>query len=461
MTKRIRTAIFGVLAILFLIAAPLTVLYALGWRFDFDQKQIYQTGIFYFKATPKNAEMYIDGQFQDRTDIFFGSILVNNLIPKDYNIEIRKPGYHSFAKNLPIVAKEVTEASNITLIPEQISLNPVLDKIETIYQSIENDLIITKETNEGRWGLKSFNLKNSVKSHLLDENEFSDFDSELVRVVISPDGNKLLLEIRIRTSDYYLLDISGEPTLTDLEYLDIGSIDEIHFLRDDLLIIQTIVERNQQITTLNKVDVENAEIEPWAFKDAVTVSVFGNNVYYLNNTGALLKLNQNLENPEKLNISNINYSKNKDYQIIISEPHLFLKSGSSLYFLDPKTRLFKLVSDNVLGQAISPDNKKIAHWDNHEIRVMYLEPQYDQPTREKNENIFITRFSGEIKDVYWYNNFYLIFDVDNTIKVSETDNRDKLNIVDSMESKHQGFFWINQKLYLLNEDTLLSSDILQ
>ena len=62
MTHRTRNVLFITLFILFLITAPIVVFYSLGWRFDWETKRIVQTGVFYFRVWPKNAQLYIDGE---------------------------------------------------------------------------------------------------------------------------------------------------------------------------------------------------------------------------------------------------------------------------------------------------------------------------------------------------------------------------------------------------------------
>ena len=118
MTKRTRTILFLICLFLFLLIAPLAIFYSQGYRFDFDSKKITQTGGLFLKVFPKSAEIYLDGKLKKKTDFFFGSILIENLLPKKYKIEIKKEGYFTWEKNLEIREKEVTEAKNVILFPE-------------------------------------------------------------------------------------------------------------------------------------------------------------------------------------------------------------------------------------------------------------------------------------------------------------------------------------------------------
>jgi len=82
MTKKTRTILFLICLFLFLLIAPSAIFYSQGYRFDFDSKKITQTGGLFLKVFPKSAEIYLDGKLKKKTDFFFGSILIENLLPK-------------------------------------------------------------------------------------------------------------------------------------------------------------------------------------------------------------------------------------------------------------------------------------------------------------------------------------------------------------------------------------------
>lgn len=118
MTKKARTLLFAACLILFVLVAPIIIAYSQGYRFDFETKRIVQTGGIYVKAMPRNVNVYINGKFKKTTSIFTNSCLIENLLPKTYNVEVKKQGYHTWQKNLTVWETQVTEAKNILLIPE-------------------------------------------------------------------------------------------------------------------------------------------------------------------------------------------------------------------------------------------------------------------------------------------------------------------------------------------------------
>ena len=133
MTKRARTILFFICALLFLIIAPTIVLYSMGYRFDFDSKKIVATGAFYLKVWPKKAEIYLGSKQKKKTDFFFGSAYIDNLLPKKYEIEVRKKGFHLWRKTLEIEEGRVTELKNIYLIPKDLSFVNAVNNIDNFW----------------------------------------------------------------------------------------------------------------------------------------------------------------------------------------------------------------------------------------------------------------------------------------------------------------------------------------
>lgn len=115
MTKRRKKLIFYGLTILFFIAAPATILYSTGYAFDWEKKQIIKTGGFYFKSSPKKAQIFLDGKKNGATPK-----LIDHLLPRRYAVEIIKDGFYPWKKNLEIKPDlSVTEARNILLVPKE------------------------------------------------------------------------------------------------------------------------------------------------------------------------------------------------------------------------------------------------------------------------------------------------------------------------------------------------------
>ena len=134
MTKRMRTVLFIVCVVLFVLVAPSVIFYSQGYRFDFETRRVVQTGGIYLRASQRNAEIYLNGKLKDTTSIFTNSRLIENLLPKTYSVEIKKEGYHTWQKNLEVREKQVAEAKNVLLIRQ----NPDFSLVATSTKEIDN-----------------------------------------------------------------------------------------------------------------------------------------------------------------------------------------------------------------------------------------------------------------------------------------------------------------------------------
>jgi len=152
MNKKTRTILFFICVFLFALTAPSVILYSQGYRFDFETKKVVQTGGLYFKVAPRSAQVYINGKLKDTTSIFTNSSLIENLLPKTYYIEIKKDGYHSWQKTLEVNERQVTEAKNIILIPQDVnfakSIETPLPKYLTNATSSDGNKVVRYDEHE-------------------------------------------------------------------------------------------------------------------------------------------------------------------------------------------------------------------------------------------------------------------------------------------------------------------------
>ena len=139
MTKRARTILFITCLILFALATPTIILYSQGYRVDFNPlpggKIIVQTGGLYFRVLPARTDVYLNAKFKDKTAFFGNSLLIENLLPKTYLVEIKKQGYHTWQKNLEVKEAQVTEAKNIILFPEKPDFTLISQSLPKIAES--------------------------------------------------------------------------------------------------------------------------------------------------------------------------------------------------------------------------------------------------------------------------------------------------------------------------------------
>ena len=121
MTNKTRKIILLTVTLFFILLAPIILLYAWGYSFDWQSKKPVLTGGIYLKSIPKKAEVYINNEPQKEATPTF----IERLLPKEYQIRVTKEGFHSWEKTLKVESKIVTEAKNILLIPINLEIKTV------------------------------------------------------------------------------------------------------------------------------------------------------------------------------------------------------------------------------------------------------------------------------------------------------------------------------------------------
>ena len=416
MTKRTRTILFLICLFLFLLIAPLAIFYSQGYRFDFDSKKITQTGGLFLKVFPKSAEIYLDGKLKKKTDFFFGSILIENLLPKKYKIEIKKEGYFTWEKNLEIKEKEVTEAKNVILFPENSNFTILTKGVKKFWLSPDQKKIILLEEGEAGWALKLYDLEKKVKSHLISEDDVYSAGADLLNLEFSENSKEISLEIGMKEQlKYFSLELDKVPSvLTEIEPL----------------------------------------LPP--LKDIITYQTFNGQLYYLGNFGNLFR------DEKKLTEKVFPVKPETEYELKIFQNFIFLREGQTLYLLLPESKSFEKFFENLNSLKISPDLKKLVYFSNYEIWILFLKDSDPPFTHRKGDRVFLVRLSEKIDNVFWLNSDYLIFNAGNKIKIAEIDDRDRINIVDFAEVKEPEIFFnkSNKKLYLLSDENLYRSEAL-
>ena len=127
-----RVFVSAILVILFLISGFLIVSYAAGYKIDFTNRQISQTGMIAVSVRVAQAEIFLDSK-----PVGKGSVTLRNLTPGNYSIRVAMDGYHDWTKNVSLDGQEAIFLSNIVLFTK----NPKIEEYSSsVRQSIINDL---------------------------------------------------------------------------------------------------------------------------------------------------------------------------------------------------------------------------------------------------------------------------------------------------------------------------------
>ncbi len=148
MTKKTRFLILVLCVVLFFIIAPYIVIYSLGYKIDFEQKKIVITGGIYVRALPQGVDVIIDSKINNTTSLLYPTVFVQNLLPKQHSILIKKDGYYNYKKNLEVKEKEVIKLEQVILFKEKILFDILTDKTNSPFSKKDPEQLFIIENGD-------------------------------------------------------------------------------------------------------------------------------------------------------------------------------------------------------------------------------------------------------------------------------------------------------------------------
>ena len=451
MTKNTRTLLFVFLLLLFAIVSPAIVFYARGWRFDFRTNHFTQTGALYFKVFPRNVTAYINNNLIKKTDFLFGTILIDNLLPNQYQAKIEKDGYFSWEKKLEVKEEQVTDAKNIVLFPQNPLFGDVVKGIDEFYFSPDGSKIIIKKTVNKGWYLALYDLQRNIQSFL------SEKQGEIISLQWSPDSRLIFLAAASneRISNYILDTQAISNNLIGLDYLG-KNIESVNFNPQNTQEIFYTYNGSLYKSNFTAKSTDGSLLD-----NLIIYGFSANNLYFLNNSGFVYKTDFGIGFQDKINQVPFPVKNETEYKLYGFQNAVFLQEGNALYEYRPDSNSFEKLFEPIKSIKISPDSQKIVYTSDKEIGVLFLVENQNQPQKKAGDRILIARFSENVGDVFWFNNHYLIFNVGGQVKISEIDDRDNINKIDLKDFPDNIKIFYNnadQKLYVLNSGNLYVSD---
>lgn len=124
-TRKYRLAFMITLIITFFVISPLIILYTTGYRFDWNTKEIKQTGVLSVDGLPQDMNVYLNDVKIDKAL----PIRLPNRTPGNYTLKLSRDGYQDWTKEISIESKKTTYIKNITLF-KNISVSKILDNFD-------------------------------------------------------------------------------------------------------------------------------------------------------------------------------------------------------------------------------------------------------------------------------------------------------------------------------------------
>jgi len=478
MERITRAIFFWTLVVAFIIITPLVILYARGYKFDFDRGVFVHSGTIFFKSNTQDIVATLNEEKKDskKINISGNSYSISGLIPDNYKLTVEAPGYQSWNKNIDVHSGLASEFWNILLVRNEYTKTDYnTDGIQKFFISPQGKYIIYTQNTANGLATNILNIqeKNIEKTFNFSDWEFIE-EERMENIEWSPEEDYISVPVKkiIRQSTltgeqsspyaYFIIDPAKGTSFSlnellknnDLSYVRWDPKDKnyLFYLSNEILYRANI----NNITDVTQIaqDVSSFDLS----KTNVFYSKMPNEIVYktdLDGQGTPIQITSDFPDDISQNFRLIAYD---DIRIA------FLTQNKKLYIFNvgEMDSYFRKLGSDIQGLQFSDDGKKLLYWTNNDISTYYLRNWNVQPNRFENSVEDITRYSDQVKNVQWFKDYeHIIFSVGSQIKIIELDPRDHRNCMDLFKTTSErplvGYNHAQERLYFVDTKNSSSS----
>lgn len=437
MEKVRRSIFFWTLTLLFFVVAPTLVLYARGYRIDFQKGVFVHSGTITLKTNPEDVQISLNGKLEEATSSRINNSLnVSGLIPREYRLTISAPGFNDWNKKTEVHSGIASEYWNILLTrKEYAKIAYTTGPVEKFFISPEDKFIALENLQDGVATVNILNIKNNEITQIYPFPNWQFISQERKEnIEWSPKEDYLLIPLQRETSEeesnpifaYFVANPQKETTFNLNEFLEKADIKNTRWHPKDknyLFFLSGTDLYRANITAKNDLVLVDRDVSSFDLAE--------NGVYYSQLPNELV-FRKDLDGASgKIQIT---FTSPKENQILNEK--LIVYDENRIVFLDQEKNLFlynngqykeylQKIGSRVEGIQFSDDGKKLLFWSQNEISVHFLRDWNVQPLRAENETKEITRYAEKINNVQWFKDYeHVIFTVGPFAKIIELDNRD-------------------------------------
>jgi hypothetical protein len=438
MEKVRRSIFFWTLTLLFFIIAPSLVLYARGYRIDFQKGVFVHSGTITIKANPQDAQISLNGKLEKATSSRINNSLnVAGLIPREYRLTVSAPGFNDWSKKTEVHSGVSSEFWNILLTRKEYAKTAyTTGLVEKYFISPEDKFIALENPQDGTVTVNILNIKNNAitQTYTFPDWQFISADRK-ENIEWSPKEDYLLIPLQKKTLvgneektvfSYFVADPNKGTSFNLNEFLGKEDIKNTRWHPADknyLFFLSGTDLFRANITDKNDLVLVDQEVSSFDLAE--------NGVYYSQLPNELV-FRKDLDGKSgKIQITFTSPKENQSLNeklIVYDEARIaFLDQDKNLYLFNngQYKEYLQKIGSGIEGLQFSDDGKKLLFWSANEISVHFLRDWNVPPLRAENETKEITRYAEKIDNVQWFKDYeHIIFSVGPFTKIIELDNRD-------------------------------------
>lgn len=448
MEKKIRIMLLSAGVILFIVLAPLLILYTQGIKIDFQRWKLVKTGGFFIQVSgPLGSNILLEGKNRATTSFFSNSVFIKNLLPKKYKLAVKKENYFTWQKELPVFEGTVTEVKNIILFKTNPEFTILDGAVDNFAFSEDNNWLFLKKIDKGILKLEIWNLASNGKKEISIQKATNEqaldllleqWDQTNERILLRKNGTK---NSELLVINYELFpEIQTSTIAVAKETLKAG----FHpYSKEKILVLAQgkLWQQNWQSPFQKEILID----------EAVWFTAKKNELFCLTKSGKILKITNDNKKEILSQDSRLNLGGGTNFEIEHFQKKTLIRYQNELYELANDGKMRKIRTAQ--GFVLSPNGSEIGIWADQEIWLLKSE-------QEELKTNFLSRFWKTPNSVLWLNENYLVFNAGDEIKITETDTRDNLNTFLLKTFKEPKIFFnrSDKKLYILSQGIFYISE---
>src|SRR5665647_358763 len=200
MDKLYRAIFFWIMVALFIVIAPLTVLNAWGYHFDFSRGIIVKSGTISVKTSPTTADIYINGKIENSKKLnhINNTYNISGVIPNDYNLMITADGFQKWTKKAEVHSGVSSEFWNILLVRNYYAQKSFdTGEADKMFVSPTDKLIAYTQPADNGLGVKILNIQSGLIGNTFNYTGWQFIeDSKKENIEWSPSGEYLSVPLK-------------------------------------------------------------------------------------------------------------------------------------------------------------------------------------------------------------------------------------------------------------------------
>lgn len=409
MTLKTRRLLFYLSVFFFVIAATAVIFYSIGFRIDFKNKIITETGGIYVKSKPPNAEITLDEEsVKNQSGILSAGTFIDNLVPGMHHLVLNLDGYSGWQKDTPVLAGSVSVFDYVVLIPNELRVK-LMESVDSF--AFANGVFVT-ETG-GVVKLDEAELIGNEIVHFTEEG-----------TVITKDSS---------TDTYYLSDIFDLSSSLNLNAI-FNNLKETRLGLPGAVPIKKIQpypsDDSRFVVMTGKaiysVDTNGLEIR-LIDSSASDFIISGNQLFWINDSG-IKNLNLLFDTSAAVSADEAENIKSMSSNSAGDSVFLLNRDGT-LKHINLKTATSTVISTNVDMFSLSPNDKMLSFVEKDGLlKIYYLDWEEGDNGKQVVELITL---ESEATEISWYTNLSYLFvkDTSNRLKFIEIDRYAPINEV--------------------------------